>query len=292
MVENKIIIFNDLRIIGIKSEKKVVMGHIVDRMKKDICIPFLIFAVISLYGGTFDEGKEYFLDNKPAEAALAFEKALEENPVDENVYMYLGLSYIQNDLAEKAVTVFTKGAELKGPQEGRFLLNAGNAYYSIGRMDDALYMYNKVIEEHLPEKSRALLNRANIYMKKEEYAGAVEKYKEYLSEEPNSDQKDNILKLISLIENKIAEDAAEAERLAAEAERLKLEQEKKKAEAAAEEERLRVEEERRKAEEAARQQALMNDILNSLSTIGEDTQNIAAESETINQKEEESNIDD
>lgn len=268
------------------------MGNIVISMKKQIAFLILLVAVSSGFAGTFEEGKEFFMNDQPAEAAVYFEKALSEEPSNENVYMYLGMSYIQNGLAEKAVSIFTKGAELKGPQEGRFYLNAGNAYYSINRMEDALYMYDKVIEENLPEKSRAMLNRANIYMKQEDYSGAVGLYKEYLDADPRSEQKEKILQLIALIETKMAQEAAEAERLAAEAERLRLEEEKRQADAAAEAERLRLAEEQRKAEEAARQQALMNEILNSLSNIGEETQNIAAESETIIQEDEESDIDD
>ncbi|MBN2658319.1 MAG: tetratricopeptide repeat protein [Spirochaetales bacterium] len=279
-------------------------------MKNKLGILIFLSALAPLFGGTFEQGKEFFLNDQPAEAAVYFEKALSEEPGNENVYMYLGLSYIQNGLAEKAVTIFVKGAELKGTQEGRFYLNAGNAYFSVGRIDDALFMYNHVIEESFPEKGQAMLNRANISMKREDFAGAVDLYREYLESDPASGQKDKILQLIALIENRMAQEAAEAERLAAEAERLRLEEEKRQADAAAEAERLRLEEEKRlaeaaaeaerlrlaeelrKAEEAARQQALMDEILSSLSTIGEETQNISAESETINQTDEDSDIDD
>ena len=268
------------------------MGNIVSCMKRQTLALFFIIAGTVLFAGAFEQGKEYFLNNQPAEAALHFEKALSEEPANENVYMYLGLSYIQNGLAEKAIGIFMKGAELGGSQRGRFFLNAGNAYYSIEKMDDALYLYNRIIEENLFEKSRAMLNRANILMKREDYPGAVDMYREYLDADPRSEQKDKILQLIALIETKMAQEAAEAERLAAEADRLRLAEEKRLADAAAEAERLRLEEERRKAEEAARQKALMDEILNSLSNIGEETQNIAAESETIIQEDEDSDIDD
>lgn len=261
-------------------------------MKYLVRIIFFAFLTFALAGGSFDRGKESFLNNKPAEAALFFEQSLTEEPSNEAAYMYLGLSYIQNGLAEKAVNTFMKGADLNGSQKGRFYLNAANAYYSISRTDDALYLYDKVIEGNYPEKKTALLNKANIEMGKEMYAEAVDSYKSYLLADPGSPQKDKILQLISLIENQIAEAQAEAERQAAEAERQRLEEEKRLADAAAEAERLRLAEEQRKADEAARQKALMDEILNSLSNIGDDTQNIAADSETIIHSDEDSNIDD
>jgi tetratricopeptide (TPR) repeat protein len=241
---------------------------------------------------SFDQGKDSFLNNKPAEASVFFEKAMIENPGNEDVLMYLGLSYIQNGETDKAISVFLKGAELKGNQKGRFYLNAGNAYYSRNQFDEALDLYNLIIEENLSEKGDALLNRANIHMNKSELGDAVSVYKEYLVEKPLSVQKDKILRLISLIEKKINDEALEAERLAAEAERKRLAEEKTLADAAADAERQRLAEERRKAEEAARQQALMDEILSSLSKIGDDTQNIAADSETIIHTDEVSDIDD
>lgn len=261
-------------------------------MKKMSLFSVLVLSLFSLQAGTFDKGKEAFLNNNPVEAALLFEQSLAEEGATEDLYMYLGLSYIQNGLTEKAVEAFMKGAELGGIQQGRFYLNAGNAYYSLSKTEDALFLYEKIIAGNYNEKGKALLNRANIFMSREDYTGAVEIYKEYLAVEPAAPQKEKILQLISLIETRLAQEAAEAERLAAEAERKRLEDERLAAEAAAEAERRRLAEEKRKAEEAARQQALMDEILNSLSNIGEETQNIAADSETIIHSDEDSDIDD
>lgn len=243
-------------------------------------ILFLGLSAI-LNAGSFEKGKTAFLNNKPAEAALYFEQAVNEEPANEDAYMYLGLSYVQNGLAEKAAGVFLKGAEIGGSQEGRFYLNAGNAYLSLNKTDEALTFYNKVIDGNLDEKDKALLNKANILMGREDYADAVDVYKAYLIADPDSQQKEKIMQLISLVENQIAE-----------AERIKKEQAQKLAEAAAEAEKKKQEEEKKKADEAARQKALMDEILNSLSNIGEDTQNIAAGSETIIHSDEESDIDD
>jgi len=291
-------------------EIRSIKAIIVVNMKSNFffLIFFLMTSIIS--AGSFDKGKDFFINNNPDNAITYFEMALIEEPENEDVFMYLGLSYVQRGQIDKGITVFLKGAELKGLQMGRFYLNAGNAYYSIDDLENALALYEIIVNEGFDETGDALLNRANIFMKKEDLTGAVDIYREYLLVEPLSDQKDKILRLISLIETKLEAEALEAERLAAEAERLRLAEEQRKADEAAEAERLRIAEEkrkaeeaaeaenqrlaeeRRKAEEAARQQALMDEILNSLSTIGEDTQNIAADSETIIHTDEDSDIDD
>jgi tetratricopeptide (TPR) repeat protein len=274
------------------SEIGYIKGNIVNNMKLTLKILCFLLITSLVSAGSFDQGKDSFLNNKPDEAIEFFEMALREDPGNEDVFMYLGLSYIQSGLTDKGISVFLKGADLNGFQRGRFYLNAGNAYYSLKDLDNALGVYDLIIEEELSEKGDALLNRANIFMNKDDLSGAVDIYREYLTVEPLSDQKEKILRLISLIDTKLETEALEAERLAAEAERLRLEEEQRKASEAAEAENQRLAEERRKAEEAARQQALMDEILNSLSNIGEDTQNIAADSETIIHTDEDSDIDD
>ncbi|MDA3809062.1 MAG: hypothetical protein PF518_01910 [Spirochaetaceae bacterium] len=276
----------------INSELLLIKGNICKEMKYFLIIFILFLIIPNTWATSFDQGKDSFLNNKPAEATLFFKKALTEEPANENVYMYLGLSYVQSGLSDKAISIFMEGADLNGDQKGRFYLNAGNVYLSQNKLDDALVLYDLIISENLSEKGDALLNRANILMNKNELKNAVAVYKNYLVEKLFSQQKSKITRLIALIETKLAAEASEAERQAAEAERLRLEEEKRLAENAAEAERLRLAEAKRKADEAARQQALMNDILNSLSTIGDDTQNIAADSETIKQTDEDSGIDD
>ena len=260
---------------------------------KNIFILLIFLSLVSFSSAnSFEKGKDSFLNNNPVEAAIFFEQALKEEPSNENVFMYLGLSYVQSGFNEKGISTFLDGADLNGIQKGHFYLNAGNVYFSLNEYDDALDIYNLIIDDNLPEKGDALLNRANILMNKEELTDAVFVYKEYLIEEPGSDQKEKIVRLIALIETKLEEEALEAERSAAEAERLRLAEEQRQADAAAEAERIRLAEERRKADEAARQQALMDEILSSLSTIGDETQNISADSETIIHTDEESDIDD
>ena len=254
---------------------------------------FIIIVVSPLSAvSNFEQGKDSFLNNKPVEAVLFFEKAKSEEPLNENIYMYLGLSYIQNGLSSKAIASFLDGADLNGVQKGRFYLNVGNTYYSDNDFKQALEYYDLIIDSDFTEKGDALLNRANIYLNKNDLKTAAGEYQNYLTEVPESYQREKILRLISLINNKLEEEVLSAERIAAEEERQRLLEEQKKADEVAEAERIRVADERRRAEEAARQQALMDEILNSLSKISDETQNISAGSETISHIDEESGIDD
>ncbi len=276
----------------IYSENGSGKGNINSNMKLKLIILCFFLVIPSIYSGSFDQGKDLFLNNKPVEAALYFEQALKEEPGNENIIMYLGLSYIQSGLTSKGISYFLQGADLNGIQKGRFYLNAGNAYFAQNDFENALAVYDLIIDGALNEKGDALLNRANILMSSEDLPGAVEVYRQYLIARPLSEQKEKILRLIALIETKLEAEALEVERLAAEAERLRLAEEKRQAEEAADIETRRLAEERRKAEDAARQQALMDEILNSLSNIGDETQNISADSEKIIHTDEDSDIDD
>jgi len=277
----------------LKKPENIYKDAKINSVMKCYIVFFLIIYIIPLRAITFfEQGKESFLNNNPVEAVFLFEKAKNEEPYNEDVFMYLGLSYIQNDQFPKAIEEFLGGAQLNGTQKGRFYLNVGNAYLSSDNYESANEYYNMIIDSNLPEKGDALLNRANIYLNKKQFPSAVEGYNNYLAEVPDSYQKDKIIRLISLLNKKIDDEVKESERLAAEAERNRLLEEQRKNDEAAEAERIRLAEERRRAEEAARQQALMDEILNSLSNISDETQNISAGSETITHTDEESGIDD
>lgn len=224
----------------IYSENGSGKGNIINYMKLRLFICCFFLLIPSIYGGSFDQGKDFFLNNSPVEAALYFELALKDDPNNENIIMYLGLSYIQSGLTAKGISSFIRGADLNGIQKGRFYLNAGNAYFSQSDFTNALVYYNLIIDEGLREKGDALLNRANILMSSEDLSGAVDVYRLYLIAKPLSEQKDKILRLIALIENKLEAEALESEKLAAEAERLRLQEEQRIATEAADAETRRL----------------------------------------------------
>jgi DNA-binding protein H-NS len=105
----------------------------------------------------------------------------------------------------------------------------------------------------------------------------VDDYQQYLRLDPQSYQKEQVEEIIALL-RQFMDNEEEMARQAAQRARM--------------EEEARLSAEREAAEEAARQQALLDNILNSLDKVGNDSEIISAGDESLIFDEEESDISD
>jgi len=192
------------------------------------------------------QGIDLFMDNKPVEAVPFLENALQQNPADTDLYMYLASCYEQLGNYEAALQTYRDALENTKTRKADFYYNMGNTLQQLGRYQDALESYGDAIERDR-NLARAYLNRANVFVREFDFSRALADYRVYLSLNPNSPQRENIEKMISLLSEKIV--AAE---------------------------KARLEEERRRQEEERRRQELLEQVLNSLEESGEETRNISA----------------
>ncbi len=188
------------------------------------------------------------MENKPSEAIPLLLKALEESPSDNKVYNYLGIAYEQTGMYEKAVEIYKQGLDYAGDLESVFLANIGNNYSLQGEYDSAIEYYSRALSTGY--NGAALRNRAGEYLRKEMYDKALEDYRRYISVETDPYQGEQIKKVIGLLENKLDLIAKQ-----------------------------KVEEERKRLEEEARQKALLSNVLDSLSSAGNETTNLSAGTE-------------
>jgi len=193
-----------------------------------------------------EQAIELFMDNKPAEALPLFENALRQSPGDGELYMYLATCYEQMGNIEASIRTYEQGLKHAGSKEAFFYYNLGNNYNRLQNYEQSLNMYNQALRRN-NQLGQAYLNRANVFVRQGEYSQAIADYRVYLTLEPDSSQRENIEKMISLLNNKIV--------LA---------------------ERQRQEEERRRREEELRQQELLEQVLSSLEESGEETKNLSA----------------
>lgn len=177
--------------------------------------------------------------------------ALEEEPGNEKVYLYLAFSYEQMGNNARAVEILRQGLNSAVLYRKNFYLNLGNNYFKLGQYALAEEMFTQAVKADT-RYAEAYLNRANSRMQQQKLGNALADYRMYLTLEPDSRQRENIEKVISLIGDYLAE-----------AEQRRIE-----------------EEERRKAEEE-RQKQLLDSVLQTLDTIGGDTENLSADSEDI-----------
>ncbi|MFP4114852.1 MAG: tetratricopeptide repeat protein [Spirochaetota bacterium] len=225
---------------------------------------FLLFVVGATVGASdlFDEAAEALLYNRPREAASILERVIAEEPVNSRAYLYLALSYEQLSMYERAITTLQRAEAVPGTDRALVRFNIGNNYLHLGDTERASAAYTAAIETD-PLAVDAYLNRANLNVSLEDYEQAISDYESVLDLEPEHPQRARIEQMIALLQDHI-----EQARIAAE------EEARRQAEIAAEEERRRQE-----AEE--RRRALLSDVLDSIKTSTEDTENLSAGAEEI-----------
>ncbi len=144
--------------------------------------------------------------------------------------------------------IYKQGLDYAGDLESIFLANIGNNYTLQGEYDSAIEYYSRALSTGY--NGAALRNRAGEYLRKEMYDKALEDYRRYISVETDPYQGEQIKKVIGLLENKLDLIAKQ-----------------------------KVEEERKRLEEEARQKALLSNVLDSLSSAGNETTNLSAGTE-------------
>jgi len=213
----------------------------------------LAVAFPAFSASTFlEKGEELFTQNHPLEAEPLLESALNDDPSNEKIYLYLGIIYQQLGDLDKAIDILKRGLSVSTSYKDLMYYNIANDMFA--RKDYALaeQMYTEAlgVNKNLAE---AYLNRANARLELQSYDGAVDDYTIFLQLQPQDPQRPQIEQVISLLRQM---------------KEAKLKQQE---------------------EEVARQKALMSDVMNSLNNAGEDTKNLSVES--IKAKDEPVNVD-
>ncbi|MEM5947999.1 tetratricopeptide repeat protein [Spirochaetia bacterium 38H-sp] len=237
-----------------------------DIVKQRFLFIFLIiFTVMPLHAqdeSLFKRGEDLFMQNNLEQALPLLESSLEQEKANPRIYLYLGAIYHKLGLYKKAVDIYKKGIDNTDGYDAVFFFNLGNVYVSMGTPDTAELMYSEAVGLKTTY-SNPYLNRANMRVKLGKYQDAIDDYTMYLRLEPDTSQRANIEKMISLLSQKIIE-----------------------------EQRQKEEEERRRKEEEARQKALLDSVLKSLDSAAEETQDIDAGTEGVQDYSEELELAD
>jgi tetratricopeptide (TPR) repeat protein len=223
-------------------------------MKRFFAACALLFATAALFGSSefFDKGESLFVQNKPLDARPLLESALNDDPSNEKIYLYLGIIYQQLGDPQKAIDILKRGLGIAAAYKDLFYYNMGNDFFSRKEFTFAEGMYTSAIDSN-KNFSESYLNRANTRLQLQNYDGALGDYSLFLQLSPQDPQRPNIEKIMALLR--------------------KAQDDKQSAQQA----------------ELARQQALMKDVLNSLNNAGDSTKNLSVE--TINGQNDPVNVD-
>lgn len=129
-------------------------------------------------------GTMYLLDENVAEAEIAYNTSLEQNPDYIVALLNLGRLYIAEKQAEKAITVLSKAVETEPTSaDAQHLL--GEAYLSNKKGSKAVGYLNEAIRLAPIEKAELHLRLATLYNAAGLKGKAVEEYKQFLEKMPN-----------------------------------------------------------------------------------------------------------
>ena len=250
---------------------------------KAVFFGFLLFPAFgqALWAqNAFARGEELFLQNKPQEALLMLETAAADDPAHVQAFIYLGIVYQQLNRLDNAIDAYSKILPRGGNETARIAFNLGNVYFAKGETTMARNFYTQAIEAD-PSFASAYLNRANSLVKSGELADALVDYGEYLSLEPGSSKREQIVKLMAFIREEFS--AAERRRVMAEEAVRAAELARIRAEetARAEAERRRIEAEEAARIEAERRRRLLQEVTESLQAAAEDSRGLSAGSENV-----------
>jgi len=243
-----------------------------------LCV-FIGVAVLSAQSAR-SRGEQLFLEDDPAGARGYLEQAVQENPEDFRLHMYLAVVLEQLADYDAAIEVLLASASLAEAELGVVYFNLANNHFRNGDTEKAEQYYTKAVEQD-SRMADAYLNRANLRVRGLEYDGAITDYRDYLRLEPGSSQRSDVERMIALLR-----DTQEAEQRQAEAERRRAEellrQERESEAARVAEERRRVEEAQRVAREAEeRRRVLLDSVLDSLGGATGEGRSVRAPGEDI-----------
>lgn len=167
-------------------------------ISKMILYVFLLLASTSVFADSYADAVELFRTNRPLEAIPLFQECLSKGSAYPDIYNYLGLAYYQTGQMQKSFETYQIGLLMPDTDKRILYYNAGNVAFALGYYDraDELYTYALSKDAYF---AAATLNRANARMKSLLYEWAVDDYKTYLELAPETEQRENIEKLIALL---------------------------------------------------------------------------------------------
>jgi len=227
-----------------------------------LALVFAFVAAKAFPASLLEQGIDALRANDAAGAKSSLVAALNQDPQDERIYLYLGVADMQLGDYNGALEILKQGLALSQQYTYAFYFDLGNIYFMQGQNLLAEGMYSNAIRKD-PNFADAYLNRANSRMRLSSYEGAAADYTTYLGLAPNTPQRDNIQKLLALLEQ--AKVQARQQQLATE---------------------------QKKQEEQARQKALLNQVMQNLQSASSNTTNLQAGNASIQDSKPKLGLDD
>lgn len=163
---------------------------------------------VIVWNEDFETGEKLFGLNRPGEAIAYFEKCIEVENINPDIWIHLGVAYYQTGDFTRSLACCTRGLTKENTNHKILAYNAGNSAYALANYARADACYAIAIRED-ENFAPAYLNRANARLKQDHLADSKADYEKYLELEPESEQRPQIEQLLALLEGEIARRARE-----------------------------------------------------------------------------------
>ena len=195
-------------------------------LKKILIVSFWLLLTAFCFGqSNFSRGEQLLMQNQPGLALSFLENAIRDDSANVTAWIYLGIVYEQLNRYDDAIAIYRRVLPSAGSFTANVANNLGNVYFHRGNIEEAERYFTQAIG-YDSVFSYAYLGRANVRIKAGKLENAVSDYEQYLTLNPRSSQRQNIERLIVIINNEIA--AAEMQRILVEEEERRVAEERQK----------------------------------------------------------------
>lgn len=132
------------------------------------------------------KGMSYYMKTQDKDAMKYLDMAIDQGPVDHDMYYYKGMIYFYANKYSESIDYFNKAISLL-PNEPDFYGSKGEAYYNLNQLDSAIFNFEKASK--LPGcKTRIFLLMGEIYQEQDNIENALFSYHTALDQMSTTDE--------------------------------------------------------------------------------------------------------
>jgi tetratricopeptide (TPR) repeat protein len=168
----------------------------------------LLLSILSFFAfgsSLYKDASELYMNNQLKEALPLFEQVLVEEPRNELAYLYLSNCYESMNEFQKSIDLLERGLRIGRDYKYFMYYNMGNDYYIMGKYKLSMEMFSQSLT-YKADFDKACLNRAQAYLQLAEYKSALGDYRHYLELDPNSPQKKEVEEIIRLLSQTLSDE--------------------------------------------------------------------------------------
>lgn len=189
--------------------KKYAVYFFWGRIMRQLISAFILVGCLTLSNSSFsktlssfDQGMKLYKMGKYEVALVYLERAFKENPLNGQLYFYLGNIYNHKKMFNKSIEAYKRGLELTSNNSKKlpYYYNLARSYHSAKQYKEALKIYNKLQKIEL--YPTIYLYQGMIHFKLRNKVQTIQAWETYLVKAPRNVQYKSIRRAIDRLKDK------------------------------------------------------------------------------------------